>query len=45
MALYNYIGKFMEGEIVFGAFGVARFRPECCVTLEATFDKDDVTHQ
>ena len=41
--LYNY-ATFVEVEIMFGAFGIVRFRAEYCVTLETKIDKDDVTH-
>ena len=41
---FNKYGTCVETEIVFWAFGIDRFRAEYCVTLETTYDEDDVTH-
>jgi hypothetical protein len=42
--LHKY-ATFVEIEIVFGAFGIIRFRAEYRVPLETfPFDEDDVTH-
>ena len=41
IALYNY-ATFVEVEIVFWAFGIARFRAEYCVVSETKYD---VTHR
>ena len=41
---FNNYATYVEVEIMFGAFGIARFRAEYCVTLETTGDEHDVTH-
>jgi hypothetical protein len=41
---FNNYATCMEVEIMIWAFGIAKFRAEYFVTLETTFDKDDVAH-
>lgn len=41
---FNDYATYVEVEIVFWSFEIARFRAEYCATLKTTFDEDDVTH-